>query len=192
MTRALFIVDIQNDFTEGGALGVTGGSAVAQKVTAHLEAHAADYAVVIASRDWHDADSDNGGHFAADPDFVSTWPIHCVAGFPGSDYHPHLDTAHVTHHIKKGQGAPAYSLFEGHTDDGVEVGAILAAHGVLDADVVGIATDYCVQASVMDALAHGLHVRVFTDLIAGVAAESSETALAAMAHAGVELEESTS
>lgn len=188
MTRALFIVDVQNDFTEGGALGVEGGDAVARGISQFLVTHAEDYAVVIASRDWHDADNDNGGHFATgEPDFVDTWPVHCVAGTEGAEYDPGLDTAPVTHHVKKGQGRPAYSLFEGTTDEGETVAHLLDAHGVVDVDVTGIATDYCVRASALDAIEHGRHVRVLTDLVAGVASESSEAALAELAHAGAEL-----
>lgn len=191
MTRALFIVDVQNDFTEGGALGVEGGAAVAEAITAHLAAHAGDYSLIVASRDWHDGEGDNGGHFAADePDFVDTWPVHCVAGTPGAQYHPALSTDAVTHHVKKGQGAPAYSLFEGTADGGETVSELLIAHGVVDVDVVGIATDYCVRASAMDAIEHGCRVRVFTDLIVGVAPQSSEAALAELAHAGAHLAES--
>jgi len=188
MSKALFIVDVQNDFTEGGALGVEGGDAVARGISQFLVTHAEDYAVVIASRDWHDADNDNGGHFATgEPDFVDTWPVHCVAGTEGAEYDPGLDTAPVTHHVKKGQGRPAYSLFEGTTDEGETVAHLLDAHGVVDVDVTGIATDYCVRASALDAIEHGRHVRVLTDLVAGVASESSEAALAELAHAGAEL-----
>ncbi|MFT4234405.1 MAG: isochorismatase family protein [Microbacterium sp.] len=188
MARALLIVDVQNDFTEGGALGVTGGDAVAEGITRHLQAHAGEYAAIIASRDWHDADNDNGGHFAAgEPDFVDTWPVHCVAGTDGAEYDPGLDTSFVTHHVKKGQGRPAYSMFEGTTDGGGTVAEILTALGVDEVDVTGIATDYCVRASALDAIAHGQHVRVLTDLVAGVAPESSEAALAELAHAGAVL-----
>ncbi len=186
------IVDVQNDFTEGGALGVEGGDAVATGITEFLAARAGDYAVVIASRDWHDAEGDNGGHFAAgEPDFVDTWPPHCVAGTDGAEYDPGFDTAAVTHHVKKGQGKPAYSMFEGATDDGETVADLLTRYGVVDVDIVGIATDYCVRASALDAIEHGRHVRVLTDLVAGVAAESSDRALAELAHAGADLQEST-
>lgn len=189
MTKALLIVDVQNDFTEGGALGVIGGDAVATGITAHLAAHAADYAAVVASRDWHDADSDNGGHIALDsePDFVDTWPVHCVAGTAGAEYDPGLDTASITDHVKKGQGKPAYSLFEGATDEGRTVAEILSGLGVTEVDITGIATDYCVRASALDAIEHGIHVRVLTGLVAGVAPESSEAALAELAHAGADL-----
>ncbi|GAB3584898.1 bifunctional pyrazinamidase/nicotinamidase [Leifsonia lichenia] len=189
MGKALFIIDVQNDFTEGGALGVEGGAAVAAGISRYLAAHAGEYSEVFASRDWHDADNDNGGHFATDaaPDFVSTWPRHCVAGTTGADYHPALDTSAVTFHIRKGQGVPAYSIFEGHTEAGSSVHNLLDEHGIDQIDVVGIATDYCVRASALDALGHGQRVRVLTDLVAGVAPESSEAALAELAHAGAEL-----
>ena len=190
MSRALLIVDIQNDFTEHGALAVAGGDAVASAVSAFLEAHAAEYDVIVASRDWHDAQGDNGGHFAESPDFVDTWPSHCVAGSDGAEYDPLLVTDAVTHHVRKGQGEPAYSMFEGTTEDGKTVAGILAGAGVVSADVVGIATDHCVRASALDAIAHGVQVRVFTDLIAGVAAEPSAAALAELAHAGAVLAQS--
>src|SRR5690606_8258608 len=108
------------------------------------------------------------GHFSDDPDYVDTWPVHCVAGTSGADYDPLLVTDAVTHHVRKGQGKPAYSMFEGVTDGGETVAALLTAHGVLTADVVGIATDHCVRASALDAQAHGVHVRVLTGMVAGV------------------------
>lgn len=187
MTKALFIVDVQNDFTEGGALGVAGGDAVAERITRFLSGHADDYAVIVASRDWHDAHNDNGGHFHPTPDFVDSWPVHCVSGTEGAEYDPGLDTSAVTHHVKKGQGRPAYSLFEGTTDDGQTVSSLLERHGVVEVDIAGLATDYCVRASALDAIEHGRRVRVLTDLVAGVAEESSDAALAELAHAGAEL-----
>ncbi|MDU0327673.1 isochorismatase family protein [Microbacterium sp. KSW2-21] len=187
MTRALFIVDVQNDFTEHGALGVEGGDAVAERISRFLERHAGEYAVIVASRDWHHGDDDNGGHFSSTPDLVDSWPVHCVGGTPGADYDEFFDTSRVTHHLKKGQGKPAYSLFEGVSDEGETAAQILEAHGIRDIDLVGIATDYCVRASTLDALAAGRGVRVFTDLIAGVHADSSATALAELEAAGARL-----
>jgi nicotinamidase/pyrazinamidase len=189
MSRALLIVDVQNDFTEGGALGVDGGAAVAQGITEHLRAHRDDYALVVASRDWHHGDDDNGGHFATDaaPDFTVTWPVHCVAGTPGADYHPAIDADAIDVHVKKGQGRPAYSAFEGTTDDGRSLAEVLQERGVTDLDVVGIATDYCVRASALDALESGERVRVLTDLVAGVAPASSAAALEEFRTAGVEV-----
>ncbi|MDP9028305.1 MAG: isochorismatase family protein [Actinomycetota bacterium] len=198
MSRALFIIDVQNDFTEGGALGVEGGDAVAAGITAYLRAHPDRYDVVIASRDWHDGpgadnSNSNGGHFAldADPDFVNTWPVHCVAGTVGAHYDPALDMELIDVHIRKGQGVPAYSIFEGTTEDGVELPVVLDKLGVTDIDVVGIATDYCVRASALDALQTRRHVRVIDDLIVGVAAESSAAALRELSDAGAEIEAST-
>ena len=193
MTRALFIIDVQNDFVEGGALGVEGGAAVAAGVTELLERHRDVYKVVVASRDWHEADNDNGGHFATDaePDFVETWPEHCVAGTDGAEYHPALDTSKVDIHVRKGQGMPAYSIFEGIDDEGRSVADLLDELGVTDIDFVGIATDYCVRASGLDAVEHGRHVRVFTDLVAGVADASSDAAIAELGHAGAVITESS-
>lgn len=194
MARALFVIDVQNDFTEGGALGVTGGGAVARGITEYLRQHPGRYDDVIASRDWHDADNDNGGHFATTeaPDFVTTWPVHCVAGTPGAEYHFALNADAVTLHIRKGQGVPAYSIFEGFTPDGVKFTQALAERDVREVDVVGIATDYCVRASALDAIAAGIHVRVLTDLVAGVSHDSSAAALAELAEAGAEVLESSS
>ncbi|WP_022884831.1 isochorismatase family protein [Glaciibacter superstes] len=194
MTRALFIIDVQNDFTEGGALAVEGGAAVASGITSLLEQHPDAYGFVYASRDWHEGHTDNGGHFAldAEPDYRTTWPVHCVAGTVGAEYHPELSTDAITHHIRKGEGIPAYSIFEGVTENGETVGALLAEHGVTDIDVVGLATDHCVRASTLDAIEHGQHVRILTDLIAGVAEETSTAALAELAHAGAVLATSES
>ncbi len=189
MTSALFIIDVQNDFTEGGALGVDGGAAVAAGISRYLDEHPGKYDVVLASRDWHDGSNDNGGHFATEeaPDFVATWPPHCVAGTPGAEYHPDLDTEDVHVHIRKGQGQPAYSIYEGETPEGVPLPEVLAEHGVTEVDVVGIATDYCVRASALDALHDGKRVRVLTDLVAGVAPETSTAALAELESEGVEV-----
>ncbi|MEP6481740.1 MAG: isochorismatase family protein [Rhodoglobus sp.] len=189
-SRALFIIDVQNDFTEGGSLGVDGGAAVAAGITELLRAHPHRYDVVFASRDWHDADNDNGGHFAGDdaePDYVDTWPVHCVAGTSGAEYHPALDTSLIDVHVRKGQGKPAYSIFEGVTDDGETVPEALDRLGVTAIDVAGIATDYCVLASALDGIESGRTVRVLTGLVAGVAPESSAAALERLEAAGAEL-----
>ena len=189
MTRALFIIDVQNDFTEGGALGVEGGAAVAAGITRHLAAHPDRYDRVFASRDWHNGTDDNGGHFATDaaPDFVDSWPVHCVAGTPGAEYHPALDTAGIDVHVKKGQGVPAYSIFEGTTDDGRSVAEVLDDLGIDEVELAGIATDYCVRASGLDALSAGRRVTVLTDLVAGVAPASSASALDELESAGATL-----
>ncbi|TFC93350.1 isochorismatase family protein [Cryobacterium sp. TMT3-29-2] len=186
MTRALFIIDVQNDFTEGGALAVKGGSAVAAGVSALLLAHPDAYDVIFASRDWHDPDSDNGGHFATagEPDSKDSWPVHGVAGTPGAEYHSSLLLPDTAIHIRKGQGAAGYSIFDGVSEGGEKTGELLIANGVTDIDLVGLATDHCVRASGLDALEHGQHVRVLTDLVAGVAPDTSDAALGELAYAG--------
>ena len=187
MSRALFIIDVQNDFTEGGSLGVDGGDAVAAGISALLAQHPDRYSHVFASRDWHDGTNDNGGHFSDTPDYVDTWPSHCVAGTAGAEYNPALDTSAVDVHVRKGQGKPAYSIFEGTTTDESTVADLLDRLGVTHIDVAGIATDYCVRASVLDAIAAGRQVRVLADLVAGVAADSSAAALVELEAAGAEI-----
>jgi nicotinamidase/pyrazinamidase len=191
--RGLLIVDVQNDFTEGGALGVDGGTDVARGITAYLAEHRDDYDVVIASRDWHNPNDDNGGHFATDsePNFGDTWPVHCVADTFGAEYHPELDISHVDVHVKKGQGEPAYSMFEGITDDGHSVAEVLQARGITQVDVVGIATDHCVRASALDALSGGQEVTVLTDLIAAVTPDTGEKALSELVANGATLQTSS-
>jgi nicotinamidase/pyrazinamidase len=190
MARALLIIDVQNDFTEGGALGVSGGAAAAEAITDHARAHRGEYALVVASRDWHNASGDNGGHFAlgAEPNYVTTWPVHCVAESPGAEYHPAIDATLIDVHVRKGQGRPAYSIFEGTADDGRSLVEVLDERGIDEVDVVGIATDHCVRASALDAISAGRRVRVLSDLIAGVAPEPSEAALAEIVAAGGRVE----
>src|SRR3954447_26213129 len=185
--RALIIVDVQNDFTEGGSLAVTGGTAVALAIAEHVQAHRSDYVAVVGTRDWH---VDPGGHFAAEPDYVDSWPPHCVAGTPGANSHPALDTSAVDAWFTKGEHAAAYSGFEGATDAGGErigLGAWLAGHQVEAVDVVGIATDHCVRATALDAVSEGYSTRVLLGLTAGVARTTTDRALAQLRDAGAEL-----
>ena len=185
--RALIIVDVQNDFTEGGSLAVPGGAAVARAITEHVHLHRDDYVAVVGTRDWH---VDPGSHFADQPDYVDTWPPHCVVGTPGADSHPAVDTSAVDAWFTKGEHAAAYSGFEGATDAGGErvgLGAWLAGHQVDAVDVVGIATDHCVRATALDARRLGFTTRVRLDLTAGVAAATVERALTQLDDAGVEL-----
>lgn len=187
MSIALLIVDVQNDFTEGGALAVAGGDEVARRITDFLHGHAGDYDFVIASRDWHDGDNDNGGHFSATPDFVDSWPPHCVAGTPGADYDPGLDTSFIDIPVRKGQGKPAYSAFEGTVGDGRSLGEVVDELEIESLDVVGIATDFCVRQSALDALTAGMSVRVLTNMVAGVARASSAEALVELERSGAVL-----
>jgi nicotinamidase/pyrazinamidase len=188
MSKALFVIDVQNDFCEGGALACQGGAQVAANITTYLKSSKSDYDFVIASRDWHTPNSLNGGHFPTqgnEPDFVNTWPLHCIAGESGAEYHPNLDASLIDIHIKKGQGKPGYSIFDGITDTGEKLQELIQRLGITEVDVVGIATDYCVRASALDANNFGLQVRVITSLTAGVSAASTEAAIDELVDAGV-------
>lgn len=187
MGTAIVVVDVQNDFTEGGSLGVAGGTAVAAGISALLRAHRDRFDLVVASRDWHVPGSLNGGHFPPDgeePDYRSTWPLHCLQGTPGADYNPELDPALIDVGVLKGVDAPAYSAFEGATADGIGLDGVLAEHAIDALVVCGIATDYCVLATVLDARERSLPVVVLEDLMAGVAPDTSAAAIARMREAG--------
>ena len=185
--RALIIVDVQNDFCEGGSLAVTGGSAVAAAISAYLAAEGGGYAHVVASRDHH---IDPGDHFSDNPDFARSWPPHCVAGTAGAEFHPDLDTGRLEAVFSKGEHAAAYSGFEGTEESGTPLGTWLRERGVDALDVTGIATDYCVQATALDAAREGFATRVLLPLTAGVDPVTTEEALAALRDAGVTLDSS--
>ena len=182
MMRALIIVDVQNDFCEGGSLAVAGGAAVAAGISARLHADDAPWKHVVATRDHH---VDPGAHFSDTPDFVDSWPPHCRAGTPGASFHPALDVAPIEAVFDKGLHSAAYSGFEGHDPRGAGLRGWLADRGVTDVDVVGIATDHCVRATALDAAAAGLRTTVLLELCAGVAPETTERALTEMRAAGI-------
>jgi nicotinamidase/pyrazinamidase len=185
VVRALVIVDVQNDFCEGGSLAVAGGSAVAVAISRYLASPAAgEYAHIVATQDHH---IDPGSHFSEHPDFAGSWPPHCVAGTPGAAFHPALDTSRVEEVFVKGEYAAAYSGFEAVNPAGQPLAGWLAARGVTAVDIAGIATDYCVRMTAADAIRLGFAVRVLTDLTAGVAADSTAAALAEMRSGGAEL-----
>ncbi|HEY2593650.1 MAG TPA: isochorismatase family protein [Chloroflexota bacterium] len=183
--RALLIVDVQNDFCEGGSLAVAGGAAVARAITEFLASPAAaGYDHIAASQDYH---IDPGSHFSAEPDFVTTWPRHCVAGTAGAKFHPDFDASRVEEVFRKGQHAAAYSAFEGLCESGETLLAWLSSRGVKDLDVVGIATDYCVRASAADAAAAGFATTVPLGLTAGVDPTTTAEALNSLRATGVTL-----
>jgi nicotinamidase/pyrazinamidase len=181
--RALIIVDVQNDFCEGGSLAVAGGAAVARAISDYL-AGGPRYAHVVATKDFH---VDPGSHFSDHPDYVDSWPPHCVAGRPGAEFHPNLDTSAVEAVFTKGQHAAAYSGFEGSDDAGTPLSDWLRGHGVDEVDVAGLTTDYCVHATAADAVRAGFATRVLLDLTAGVAAGSTVKAIEDLRGDGVEL-----
>lgn len=180
--RALIIVDVQNDFCEGGSLAVAGGTAVAEGIS-ELLAGDHGYAHIVATQDHH---MDPGGHFSGEPDFVDSWPRHCVAGTVGADFPPLLDTGPIEEVFRKGEFAAAYSGFEGRAD-GVGLADWLTARGVDEVDVAGLATDYCVLATAQDAVRAGFATRVLTDFTAGVSPDSTAAALAKLRECGVGL-----
>jgi nicotinamidase/pyrazinamidase len=195
MATALIIVDVQNDFCEGGSLAVTGGAAVAAGISAVLAGPDRGWDHVVATKDFH---IDPGAHFGDPPDFIDTWPAHCVVGTPGTEFHPDLATDRIEAVFTKGEHEAAYSGFQGHTRDGepagdgrpagdVTLADWLRGHDVSTVDVVGIATDHCVRATALDAVHAGFGTRVLLGLTAGVARPTVDGALEQLRAAGVEL-----
>ena len=190
MKRALIVVDVQNDFCEGGSLAVPGGAAVAYRINGLIhhwheaEPEDREYAVVVATRDHH---IDPGDHFSDDPDFVDSWPAHCVVGTDGAAFHPNLDPQPFDAVFLKGEHQAAYSGFEGRTSDGTGLADWLRSHEIDAADVCGLATDHCVRLTALDAQRGGIRTRVLTKYAAGVAPQTTEAALAELKAAGVEL-----
>ena len=182
--RALIITDVQNDFCEGGSLAVVGCTAVARAISERLAGVGQDYAHVVATKDFH---VNPGSHFSDHPDYLDSWPPHCVAGTPGADFHPDLDTSAVEAVFFKGAYAAAYSGFEGADDAGTPLADWLRSHDIDEVDVVGLATDYCVQATAADAARAGFGTRVLLDLTAGVAPESTAKAVEDLRAADVAL-----
>jgi nicotinamidase/pyrazinamidase len=226
MSRALIIVDVQNDFCEGGALPVAGGANLAGEISEYVDAHHGQFDHVVATQDWH---IEPGAHFSEEPDFVDSWPPHCVAGTRGADLHPDLDPEHIQAYFRKGQFAAAYSGFEGllapeddvptgdrkpgampvsgtrtgtdtgtgtDTDealspfaadeDAIGLDDWLQSHDVEDIVVVGIATDYCVKATALDAVQAGYSVTVLRGLTVGIG-EDLDDAVAEMELGGVDV-----
>ena len=191
MTRALIVVDVQNDFCEGGTLAVNGGAETAYAISEVLkewveaEEHERHYDHVVATRDHH---IDPGDHFSDQPDYVTSWPRHCVAGTDGAALHPNLDPQPFHAVFDKGEYSHGYSGFEGRCQDGSQLADWLRAREVAEVDVVGIATDHCVRATSIDAARAGFRTRVLLDLTAGVSSRTTARALEDMRAAGVRLE----
>jgi putative nicotinate phosphoribosyltransferase len=199
-TRTLVVIDVQNDFCDEGALGVSGGNAVAERIADHLAGHAGDYGRIVLSRDWHEANGDNGGHFAlppARPDFVDTWPVHCVQGTHGAEYHPAITKALArlttgstpVFHVVKGEGRPDYSISQGRVVADPAAGRDAAPAPTVedlmtgDVDVVGLAFDYCVAASAKDIerMPGTRSVQVLGELTAAVHPDQDPRTTAALA-----------
>lgn len=177
MTTALIVVDVQNDFCEGGALAVAGGTRVAQDIAAYLGrdlrlGRGRGYTYIVATRDRH---IDPGAHFSDDPDYIDSWPRHCVVGTSGADLHPAVASLPFDAIFDKGAYSAAYSGFEGTTDGteaGTGLGDWLTERGVVKVEVCGLATDHCVRATALDAARLGFHTTVLSDLSAAVSPEN--------------------
>ncbi|MFF1382901.1 isochorismatase family protein [Arthrobacter sp. NPDC058288] len=215
MSRALIIVDVQNDFCEGGSLAVKGGADVAGAISEYVDAYHGQFDHIVATQDWH---IEPGAHFSEAPDFIDSWPPHCVAGTPGAELHPDLETEYIQAYFRKGQFTAAYSGFEGilapedevptgerkpgalslpddvealtaasfADEDAIGLDDWLQSHDVEDVVIVGIATDYCVMATALDAVQAGYSVTVVRNLTAGIAADLDD-AFAEMELGGVDL-----
>lgn len=181
---ALIVVDVQNDFCEGGSLAVSGGAGVAHRIAERILAHRGEYAAVVATADWH---IDPGAHWSSEPDFSTSWPVHCEVGTPGADFHPAfapvLNVVDVI--FRKGRYEAAYSGFEGIDASGSAVAGWLRERDIDVVDVCGLATDYCVRATALDARREGFETTVLLDLAAGVDPRSTSAALDDFAAAGV-------
>ena len=202
MTKALIIVDVQNDFCAGGALATDRGAKVAALISEYVEDNHHRYEAVVATQDWH---IDPGAQFADTPDFVDSWPVHCVANTEGAEIHPNLDTDYIEAYFRKGRYEAAYSGFEGlqAPEESVmtgehEPGATLDdegpktpladwldEHEIQDVDIVGIATDYCVLATAKDAVDAGYETRVLIDLTAPVHEDKLDEVIAKMEDEGI-------
>ncbi|MDQ0843052.1 isochorismatase family protein [Streptomyces sp. V1I6] len=188
MHRALIVVDVQNDFCEGGSLAVAGGADVAAAITDLIGHAQPGYRHVVATRDHH---VEPGDHFSEHPDFARSWPPHCVAGTEGVGFHPNfapvVASGAISAVFDKGAYAAAYSGFEGTDENGTTLAEWLRARDVSEVDVVGIATDHCVRATALDAAREGFRTNVLLGLTAGVSADSTARAVEEMREAGVEL-----
>jgi len=190
MKTSLIVVDVQNDFCEGGALAVNGGLVAAQRIASHMQWTHGDYDLIIASRDWHRDFGDNGGHFSDEPDYKNTWPTHCVERTKGAQYCPLIPTELIDVHVRKGHGAPAYSAFEGAVGNtSLTLVQVLREASIDYVDVCGIATEFCVKATAIDAAQAGFSTCVIKDFCAGVSAEGVTDAFREMKEQGVFLAE---
>ncbi|WP_431933486.1 isochorismatase family protein [Nonomuraea jabiensis] len=188
MSRALIIVDVQKDFCEGGTVPVKGGADRAAAIAELVRRSDGQYAFIVATRDHH---IDPGAHFSDNPDFQDSFPVHCVVGSEGGEFHPDfapaVDSGYVDEVFFKGAHSASKSGFEGSAQDGTTLSAWLKARDIAELDVVGIATDHCVKATALDGARAGFTVRVLLDYTAGVAADTTRIALDELRRAGVAL-----
>ena len=166
---AMIVVDAQVDFCEGGALAVKGGNEAVSNIIKFGGVQTRDH--VIYTRDWHNAlPDDNGGHFSESPDYVDSWPVHCVSETEGSDFHPDLKpfVTDETKVFSKGQGRPDYSGFQGRNSLGQSLDNYLREKGYTSLIIAGIAGDFCVRQTALDAVSLGYDTYVWPPGVASV------------------------
>jgi nicotinamidase/pyrazinamidase len=185
--RAFIVVDPQPDFFEGGALPVAGATRTAERIADFLGVRGDDFAMTVVTQDWH---VDPGEHWSDEPNFETTWPVHCAANSSGAAIHASLVDRPWDLVIRKGQHEGAYSGFDGSSDDGTSLFDVLTSAGITSVAVVGFATDHCVKATALDARRLGFDVEVMLDLCAGVDPITTEEAVDTMSTAGVTMTES--
>ncbi|HEY7163082.1 MAG TPA: bifunctional nicotinamidase/pyrazinamidase [Candidatus Binatia bacterium] len=185
MRNALIIVDVQNDFCPGGALAVSEGDQIVPVLNRYIKSFEKSGDTIVATRDWHPQQT---RHFVSGG---GIWPPHCVQGTRGADFHPALKLPANTVLVSKGMSpdSDSYSGFDAVTDDETELAEALRSLGVERVFVAGLATDYCVKHTVLDALRQGFKVIVLRDAIRGVnlQPDDSTRALQEMIDAGAEL-----
>ena len=182
--RAIIVVDPQPDFFEGGPLPVAGATRTVELIAHYLFEHGDEFDVKVVTQDWH---VDPGAHWSNEPNFETTWPVHCAAESSGARIHGALADQDWDVVIRKGLHEGAYSGFEGRSENGSTLSDELQSAGIGDVTVVGFATDHCVRATALDARALGLDVTVVLDLCAGVAPESTRAAIDEMTSAGIDV-----
>jgi nicotinamidase/pyrazinamidase len=192
MRNALLVVDVQQDFVEGGSLGVKGGLQVAAMIARHVRHFKYEYQFVVASRDFHE---DAPDHISDHPDFQTTWPPHCMIGTPGAGFVPTIQNLVreklIQAVVTKGRHEAAYSAFDGLDPRGHKLLDVLKEQRVDQIDICGIATDYCVRASALDARKNQFQVRVLVNLCAAVDEATGQQALEEMKAAGCQLQAAT-
>ena len=167
-------------------MSVDGGERVASSISSYIATNGSSYDVIVVTRDWH---IDPGSHFSSEPDFVDTWPPHCVANTAGASFHPNLnkacDVTALAVCISKGAYEAAYSGFEGTDEHGASLHELLRSRRIAAVDIVGLATDYCDKATALDAMKLGYEVRLLTSMCAGVSPETTRIAMDEMSSSGV-------
>lgn len=192
MRNALLAVDLQSDFVQEGSLPVPNGLQVAAQVARHIRHFKTEYDFVVASRDYHEDPQD---HFSATPDFINTWPPHCVIGTPGVAFVPPIQNLVreklIQTVVSKGRHAAAYSAFEGVDARGHYLVDVLKEQRIDHIDICGIATDYCVRASALDARKNAFQVRILVNLCAAVTETTGLQAIEEMKAAGCQIQAAT-